>query len=182
MSAAGRYAALMGSPADPIYSASGSVHRKTPSGIYVLPEWVGERPTIDSRSNVPYLLLLKHRAEIEANIPLLAEELRFYEGEVLRSQRSLREWFHAFRTAYMSGVSTVPTRRRRAGAFVRAPRSPRADWSDIMWSVGTLVDVRAHGVTQGELKDAMDSDSNGVTGALSDMHAAGLIACLEAKR
>lgn len=172
----------MADPVDPIISSSGPAHRAIKSSIYVLHEHVHGRKTVASDTNACYQMLLRHRPDIEARIPALAQELEAYEKETSRARYSYAEWFREFTTVYTSGALHLPTRRQRKGVYILASRAARTDWSDLMWTVAALIDEGTFGITQGELKDLMGSDSNGPTGALSKLHAYGLISRLEARR
>lgn len=149
------------------------------SHIYVMPSYVGPTtPTREPEANAAYQILDRHyrdlppdaRKEFDA---LLAAETK--EGV------DIRAWANAFIHAYDTGA---PLPQRAFGKTVAVNTSTMMGAEDLTSMGRALLAVLvagSHGVTSIEARK-LGEKGGGISGALTKLHQARVIACLEAKR
>lgn len=151
------------------------------SATYVMRDWVRGRPTEDATRNACAQMLDRHRADLHL-IPTLAASYRAYEASVGAEERRVRLWFTEFTDAYYRRSPMLAHSNPRKG-HVPLTSQTYPIWSWKMLAVARLIDAEYEGLRQDQLKRLLrrnlrDTDSNGSPGALSKLHAFGLIARL----
>jgi hypothetical protein len=149
------------------------------SHIYVLPEYVG--PRTDTRApeaNAAYQILDRHYHEL----PTAAKkEFDVLLNAELREGLDIRNWAREFRTAFDDGR---PLPQRAFGKTVAVNTSTLKGAEDLS-SMGraylAVLLAGSHGVTSIEARK-LGEKGGGISGALTKLHQAKVIACLEATR
>jgi hypothetical protein len=154
---------------------------KTPSRkssfVYTLPRYVDDRPTRPHATNACHAMMDTHRVEIEEYLPALYKRLEAYESQVYAGLANVRSWAEEFESAYWK-AALLPTRRR--GVFVE--HGDTVNMTGPQKALWFLLETKDRGVTVAEIKVATNRWSHAPSGAMSELHAAGVAACLTARR
>lgn len=149
------------------------------SHIYVLPKYVGvDQPTREPEANSAYKILDRYYHDLP---PGARKEFDVLLAAETREGVEIREWARRFRHAFGTGR---PLPQRAFGKTVTVNTSTLMGAEDLS-SIGRayLAVLRAgsSGVTSIEARK-LGEKGGGISGALTKLHQARVIACLEATR
>lgn len=149
------------------------------SHIYVLPEYVGPRTdTREPEANAAYQILDRHYPDLP---PAARKEFDVLLAAETKEGVDIRNWARAFKYAFDHGK---PLPQRAFGKTVVVNTSTLKGAEDLS-SMGRayLAVLRAgsSGVTSIEARK-LGEKGGGISGALTKLHQAGVIKCLEATR
>lgn len=149
------------------------------SHVYINPEYVGPATRVRRpEANACYHILDKHYTELPEAAQNAFDAVR---AEEVKEGVSLRTWARKFKYAYDHGY---PLPARQFGRTIRVEASTRKGLEDLTSMGRALLAVLMagpRGVTSLEARMSGER-GGGPSGALSKLHKAGVIACLEAKR
>lgn len=147
------------------------VVRSTPGAVYVLPEYVRDRETIEPYDNACRQILERH-------YDILPLAVRHDFDNYLAAERkyfsTMLAWGNQFIDDVMAGIAP----KDRRGRVV----NDRRDWTTRMIALAAVVDAGFRGITAYEIKQQTGVVSNAIGGGLSDLHKAGLIVRLREAR
>lgn len=149
------------------------------SHIYVLPEYVG--PTTKTRApeaNAAYQILDRHYRDLPPDARKEFDAL--LAAEVMEGV-SVRNWARAFRVAFDAGD---PLPKRAFGKTVSVDTSTMKGVEDLTSMERAYLAILlagSHGATSIEARK-LGEKGGGISGALTKLHQAKVITCLEAKR
>lgn len=149
------------------------------SHIYVLKVWVpAGTPVRSPESNASYKILDTHYTDLPSGARKDFDRLLAAEA---REHVEIRYWAKQFISAYDAGD---PLPQRNLGSTVSVDTSTlkgAEDLSSMGRALLAVLDAGARGVTSIEARK-MGERGGGISGALTKLHQAGVISCLEARR
>lgn len=141
------------------------------SSIYVLTGYEGTRTTVQPTRNALYVYASEHRDELS---PGFREFLDAYDRKDDESHADIRRWAEEFIHALRQDGTVLSTKFR--------PVDINGDWSTMVLAMYHLALSGPRGVTAHEVKVKADVISDGISGSLSKLHAAGIAVRLEERR
>lgn len=140
---------------------------------YVLTRWVGSRATIAPTRNVPWRLLQEAYDRLPDDVRLKFDA---YNAAAESAIVGVRAWAFEFIRAYEAGRD-VPDMRGHL-----YPLGDRRGWNDRMVTLASVIDSGPTGVTVAEVKHRNGKTSNSISGYLTTLHEAGVLARLTERR
>lgn len=140
------------------------------SAVYVLAGREGNRPTTDVSRNAVYAFFAGRRDDLPEDCQQFLDD---YDAKDEQTYTAIRRWATAFLDALDDGV-VLDTDYQ--------PLDNRDDWSTRVVALYHLATAGAAGVTSAEVRNRAGVSSDGISGSLSHLHAAGVAVRLEERR